>query len=507
MKEEIPMKLEQLKDEYPKTPKMIHDRILQTVEEQMKATSGTSSSDTKKVIFVKRSWKKTAAFTLAAVLTVGATAFAGSQIYKWYTQKEGNYGLKINGVTENTSAPEQIPVLSVTPAYLPEGMQKAQDGSDKYSFSSTPNQGGLSMFIIAMDTSFSSDTLPLADTHVTSFEEVEINGQNALYLEFNRKSNGQDIVFDKKIYISYPEYWQILEINLGADISKEDALKIAQNLKVSPTGKTQSLSEQVCWSDMLNNFENASPEKGSDTADLAKEEKAASKLLNTSVKGSHKVGEDFPLWFTLTSSAKPNELSTADDSIHAKVSKVQVADDLSLLDKTYMDDRLLAAADSDGKLVKNRIQYIQSGDGIHTLDKTLYTEEVPLKLVYLTVEFTNTGKYDLSDICYYARFESVIKKDGKYVFYDRAAEDGNDDTDTIIDSGYAFDAEMDYYDITDSSKGNGKNNISSLKPGETKIIHIGKLVNADELDKLYLNLYNGTEELTPQHIGYVDIRQ
>ena len=111
-----------------------------------------------------------------------------------------------------------------------------------------------------MDTSFSSDTLPLADTHVTSSEEVEINGQNALYLEFNRKSNGQDIVFDKKIYISYPEYWQILEINLGADISKEDALKIAQNLKVSPTGKTQSLSEQVCWSDMLNNFENANPE-------------------------------------------------------------------------------------------------------------------------------------------------------------------------------------------------------------------------------------------------------
>ena len=42
------MKLEQLKDEYPKTPKMIHDRILQTVEEQMKATSGTSSSDTKR---------------------------------------------------------------------------------------------------------------------------------------------------------------------------------------------------------------------------------------------------------------------------------------------------------------------------------------------------------------------------------------------------------------------------------------------------------------------------
>ena len=123
------------------------------------------------------------------------------------------------------------------------------------------------------------------------------------------------------------------------------------------------------------------------------------------------------------------------------------------------------------------------------------------------MEFTNTGKYDLSDICYFARFESVIKKDGKYAFYDRAAEDGNDDTDMTVDSGYALDTEMDYYDLIDSSKGNGKNFITSLKPGETKTIHIGKLVNADELDKLYLNLYNGTEELTPQHSGYVDIRQ
>ena len=68
---------------------------------------------------------------------------------------------------------------------------------------------------------------------------------------------------------------------------------------------------------------------------------------------------------------------------------------------------------------------------------------------------------------------------------------------------------MDYYDVRGGERNN--NYIPSIKPGETVTVHLAKVVNEDELDKMYLVLDGEGNRLefseNALKAGYVDIRQ
>ena len=102
------------------------------------------------------------------------------------------------------------------------------------------------------------------------------------------------------------------------------------------------------------------------------------------------------------------------------------------------------------------------------------------------------------------------KSEAGYVIYNRALSDNDENSSFIEASSLGGFGDMDYYD-TFGGNNDGSNYIPSIEPGETVTVHIAKVVNKDETDKMYLNLSTSGDsaEFTKEAlgIGYVDIRQ
>lgn len=484
------MRLEHLKDEYPAVPEDIHKMIEREVNIQLK-------NEGDKAKYKRWSKKKVAIIALAATMALGTTVFAGANLYKMYAEKEGKYGLKTGIVADDSSVnadsytvPEEIPALSIKTNYLPEGMVAAEDGSNKYSYAETPNQGGVSINTIVMDEELSKDKLPVSDTYVTASETLSINDQDAVYIERQVENDG-NISFDKKIYIAYPEYWQVLEVYVGQDVSKEEALKVVENIELQPTGETSLLSEAYTWSDMLN-----------DETGAASDVKLTASIEE--MKNTHKIGEEFPVQ---CSASTETEEWVEVNSIHAKVSDVQILDDFEILNDEFVDSRMKSALDEDGKLTKNVVYYMKGGNGIESLNETVRTEDINQKLVYTTVEYTNVGDEELKDVLFFSCFVGLVGDENGYTFYDRALCDNDENTEYVSTSTIGGFGEMDYYDIHSGERNN--NYISSIKPGETVTVHFAKIVNEDEMDKMYMSLECAPYEFSEEALetGYVDLRQ
>ncbi|MDD3361466.1 MAG: DUF4367 domain-containing protein [Hespellia sp.] len=493
------LNLNHLKEEFPEMPNQMREMMEKEVAKQLSEEQQGKTSQRRTY---KRSWKKVAVIALAASLALGGTAYAGVKLYQLQMQKEGAYGLKAGVIKTDTAdadekleVPAEIPVLSIDPQYLPDGMVRPEDGMSKYFYENTPYTGGISIATIAMDENLSADQLPLVDTNVIASEGISVNGQDGIYLEKDIIAENQNS-FNKKIYIAYPEYWQILEIFIGEDVSKDEAIKIAENLKVTGTQEMQKVSDIGSWSTLLKQDGDPLEGMGEKQTVTAQE-----------MKNLHKIGDTFPME-TVAATDTTDWLET--ECIDATVTDVQILDNISILDPAYAgDSEITSQIDAEGNLISNKIYYLKTGDGINNLDNIVRTEEIPQKLVYVTIELKNTSETELKDVIYFGTFNRAVEKDGVYTFYDRAKEDGDDQTNAISYEGSSPLGEMVYYDIHGGTRNN--NYITSLMPQESVTLHIAGIVNEDELDKMYLNLSTsgGTTSFTEEALkmGYVDIRQ
>lgn len=468
------MKLENLRKEAPQMPQDIRVMIEKEVAMQMqketkkKQTFGKSG---------KMTWKKAAVFAAAATLTVGTTVFAGEKLHQWRVEQEGQYAI-LAGMNTPDSTPAVEPVkeaqvLTFKPGYLPEGMIGESDGY-KFFNSDTPYQGGISLGFETMTEDFSTKKWQIYETDVLSEEMLTIGEHEALYLKKpSSLGDGDGVIFDKTFYVAYPEYGQILFAFVGEDLSKEEAVKILEGIEVTPTGETMPLKDS--------SYDPKAREETS--SDLGEERKALQKLMQQ----PYKLGEELQIT----------------EEISAKVTKVELFDDLSPLKSGYVDEELQKAVDENGRLRKDKVSYIKAGNHVDTLDEVVKTEETDRKLVYTTVELKNTSEHDLKDVLYYAEFAGITEDSDGYSFYDRAVQNGEKIADgAYSDIGICGFGEMDYFDVQGGENKNGNNYISSIKAGETVTVHIAKLMRADELDKMYLAFQNDYGEPA----GYIDIR-
>ena len=224
------------------------------------------------------------------------------------------------------------------------------------------------------------------------------------------------------------------------------------------------------------------------------------------MKEFYDVGEEFKLQYIF------DEYMGVPDYVSAKVTDVQVADDLSLLgDSPYISEGWKEEIGEDGKLLENEIQYIQKGDGIDTKDEVIKTETVAQKLVYITVEYTNHSEETLENLRYNFSLAGIREVDGEYVLYDRAELEQDAEWNDVV---YKGEGTLEYgtigfYDLHSGERDN--NYIPSMEPGETVTVHFAQIVNEDELEYMYLNLgdFSGGIEFTSEALnqGYVDIRQ
>ena len=165
--------------------------------------------------------------------------------------------------------------------------------------------------------------------------------------------------------------------------------------------------------------------------------------------------------------------------------------------------------DSNGKLVKNKVSYIKSGDGVNSVDRVIKTENVNQKLVYATVTYTNNSDQEIKHMLYIGNLALIRHENGEYHIYNAMEQSGNG-YDRVSWDGVAHTAEMTYSSVREDY-GNGGNYISSLKPGESIQVNMAWIVNENDLADMYLNLdgeggaYDFGEGML--EAGVVDIRK
>lgn len=531
------MRLEDMKHEFPKMPENMRAMIEREVEKQMKTSteqssrennrkgSSTGSENSKSSTGggnsksstgggnsksstgsknrgsarrrSKRMARRTLVAALVAAMALGTTVFAGV-VYQMHAKSAGKYAVEVKtegngGESAGTEDIErtnvEIPKVKMELSYVPEGMVETETG--KYSYEDNLYSGGISIAFYAMDTGDAQ--FEMLEKGVIASEEMNVNGYSGVYLEYQNLSE-DEISFNQRIYVAYTDVHYVMEMFVGSDMTKEEALKVAEGVKLTPVTDETEAQNIVCdysWSGYLAGLEEAE----------ATEEFSETAVDKSELSNTHAVGESF----TFNTFA-----SDVDRSLSVKVADVQICDDINLLDTSKLEQDEIAelskVTDQNGKLLTTELSYVKWGDGVDSLSEIVKTKEVGQKLIYATVEYTNPNDFELNDVLFNAGLVKM-REDGNVMrMYFGETGDGWDE---VQYSGPAMYREMWYYDVHGGERGN--NYITKIGAGETVTVHMAWVVPEEELSYCYLNLdpYGGCYEFsnTSLTLGYVDINQ
>ena len=461
------MRLDELKNDFPDIPDFIHDMIQEEVEKQVNSSNITPMQRKSKL---NRSISRVAAAAAVCIIATSTVAYAGTKLYHMYLEKQGNYGtlttIKSDENSEDVKLPEEIHEISVTSNYIPEGMEWTV-GRYKLGYKDALDKAGITIDTVLMDKK--SLDKSLLDRNVIESENHVFGSYDGIYLKYNT-INGENS-FDQRIYLLCPEEYRVLTLYIGNTISKEEAYKFAENLVITEEDEMIKTADMITWSDIIE------PTVYADKIDVT----------TNGQLPIRQIGEAFNL-DSYAEDNNGNNITT--DKVTACVDKVQIADNLQLLDSDKIPKAWKTAVDANGKLVQNHLSYIKKGDGVNNLDSVVREENMDQKLLFLTVTYTNISEEELNHMLYLGTLIALSKQDdGTYTVYMPGTEAG-EDYDYYTSDGVAKTAEMTYCSVQDDY-GKGKNYIPSLKPGESVQVNMAWIVNEKDIKNLYLNL-NGT---------------
>lgn len=499
------MRLEDIKDTFPKMPEDIKNMIENEVAVQIKSRQEESmdpentrqsekTEENAKIIKYRKKRKDTVrrmlVASMAAALALATTVGAGV-VYQMHNEKVGKYGVKTKIEGQQTAETENLGAktdyVELTTSYLPDGMVQTEEG--KYSFEDNYMEGGISMVVYRLPQNEKVDDL--LSTDVAESEELEVGGRPAVYL-------GKVSSAAKKLYVIYAEHGYMLEMFAFPDVTKDEMIRIAEGLTVVPSEKTEgNCVMQLCdW----NQTEEAE-EKGEPVDSDSDREFSFDK---TKMENTHAIGESINM-----------EHAGIDNmpGLTATVTSVELSDNSSILADGMLDADAMKAFDADGNLLPMKLEYIKSGDGINTTDEVVETETLPQKIVYATVKYENNGTETLHDIMYNGGIAFLEEKGSQMQFADYFLL--SDEEKASIGCDYrelervGFSQEVYLSDVTGGERNN--NYINELKPGESVTIHFAFKIPEEKLGEMYLTLSNTggvySYDETSLAVGYVDIRQ
>lgn len=430
------MRLEDMKNDIPETPDFIHNMIQNEVAKQL--------ADNKVANLRRRKrWTapKVAAVAAACALAVSTAVYAGVNLYHWFLEKQGSYGVSVKidagDAAKKTVLPDEVPEVDL------------------------------------------------------DSEERTFGKYQGIYLKYN--SITENGALNQRIYLVCPDLYRVLMIYIGDDVSKDEAIKVAENLVIEGNTTMVKTAGLPTWSgEMIS-------EKTEDDND------EISTSVNEKKLPIYQIGDTFDLDVI----GENTNGEYLEKTISAKVDSVQISDDLQLLDPDKIPQEWAEAIDADGKLSTNTLNYVKSGDGIDSLDEIVKSEEVNQKLVYVTVTYTNHSNEEIDHMLYLGALLTLTKENGKVQLY-IPTEQAGDGYDYISWDGVAKTGGMVYYSVSENY-GNGGNYISSIKPGESVQLNMAWIVNESDLKNLYLNVtgdgasYEFSEYILKK--GLVDIRK
>lgn len=466
-----------------KMPEKVTDRVEETLH--FLEEGGRSEKRVKKHF----SFQKAAAIALAAAVCVGTTAIAANQLYRMRLEKEKEYQANV-GISVDTTLPEEVAEVEIKVNYLPDGYAlDPNKGINHYYKNPEIADAGY-----MLGTPYLIDEAdPLIVLFAKDANTLQINGREAVYV--NQQNTSNEEWQNGTIYLVFEEVNRILTVEMWGYADKEELLQIAENVELVPTGKMTASADLPRWSDLIAIQQEEQAENERLLAELAAEEEQTLTANGEAMKNLHQIGDTF----AVRSYAGEGMDQT---TLNVSVKDVQTSEDLTLLKKEELiPESWKKLVGEDGRLMPVTLDYVKEGDGTDTLDEVVRTEEKPVKLVYATVEYTNTGDTVAKDAWFFAGLLYLTEENGTYQVYQRT----DDSYDYIVDENRSDDWEMGYYDVTGGERNN--NYIPEIQPGETKTVHVAWLVTEDNLDRMYMD-FTGTCALTEEALetGLVELQ-
>ena len=478
--------LDELKNAVPETPESFHRMVEQTVKTELGEAGKIIPISAKKgrralpAKFPQRRHLARLIATIAAiVILVPGLVYAAVRYYRMHLEEKGEYAIQLSITEEGTSSeeasevsplPETLPGVTLQVDPVPEGFRwtnprHLMDDTDPY-------RTGFFFTCAFLDTE--SFEQSLTEYYVTNKEELTLGEHAAVYVDHQ---SFRSPAFTQYLFVAYPEYQRIVIIYATNNIPKEDFLSMAGNMVLVPSGEEKDTDNLLTWSMYLKQINGFT-----DRAINSRPVKTDDEPINFT---RHQVGEtvqaDYPKGVDIT------------------LDNIQIEDDISLLDPVYLldrrgDNKFSGLVDEAGNLLPATVNFVRYGDGVNFLDTVVDTVEVPRKLLYSTITYTNTTDEAIEHMIFFPYFQIV-----GYWGHERLT---TSDYDTYFETPYInrdHDS-MIYYDIDDITT-DGGNHIPYLGPGESKTIHVAWIVTEDELPYIYLRF--GQE----QYSKMFDIRQ
>ena len=273
------MKLDDVKKDIPETPEFIHQMVLDEVKKQVGKNEVVVDLSEKSK---KRNWKgiHVAAVAVACIIGGSTIIYAGTKLYEIIMEKQGKYSVETKIEKDTTSEekglPEEMKEVTIETGYIPEGMEWRDE--IHISYKDTPMVGGFALETVLLDKNNFGKAL--TDINVVESEKGIWGGNEGIYLQY--QDFEQDGSFNQRMYLLYPEEYRVLIMYIGDDVSKEEAIKVAENISLVETERVLKTKDMYTWSEFI------SPE--TDTGEM----KIITKVPKSELK-VFKTGETFQM--------------------------------------------------------------------------------------------------------------------------------------------------------------------------------------------------------------------
>lgn len=426
-----------------------------------------------------KSLLKAVAMIVAALITIPATVYAASRLYNIYVVREGyrtQYSIEqLQPIDKSAKVP-----LSLKLSYLPEGIINTEDGI-KYSYHATPHQGGLSFSLYKVKDQYES---VLTSYYSESYETIEVNGRPGVIILKVENLVQTGTSFDKEMYILFEDIGYVLQVYIGEDLSKEEALFVAKGLELIITDEdiaTFPVSSQkdLPTKDEINekNEYRLKELESPDSSDHINIEKSSITEVNEA--------------YVISPLGKKERFSFV-------IEGISIHDSINGIDQSKFFDyegNIKPYIKEDGTIKGYERKWMKYGNGITSKHEVLSTEFVNSKYVEIAVRITNLQDVKIMDV-YMLPQLVMLEEYGSELQICLDNYVGNH----FFGGADAF-VYFDQPQFTDKLERNHYFFID-LEAREELEYHLGMFVDEDHLDNMFLRMTNEEwEEI------YIDIRQ
>lgn len=489
------MKKRDLKNAYGNVPAEFHNTVIRTLnglgstketaDSYNKVESFTMSEGVQVVSVGKRKrgfWRT--AIACALIIAVGSVGVISAKaIYPMVVNREGNYGLNIElepmaggqigesgsndsnasnlnemnlELNASKTAPEYV---RINIGYLPDDVLEDQG---KYSLGGGHEE---KCFTFVRDRIVEKKTF--TDVNIVDYEELEINGNKAILAKTAVKP------FSRRFYIYFENEAAFVMAYVTDDVSDEEIIKVMENITVEECTAEEA---NVC--------------SLTEAKEILKEEKEQEFWNNLYGMLEHeKVYEysEIELGQKMTY-GNYHESS----GLELSIDNIDVLDNISDLDdnsfnQSIAEDYLPNYTDENGNFIPHEREHYIEGDGVTApFRQVSRTDTITTKMVYVTLTVNNTT--DVSKPFIYQGFnintlaDAIASQNGEKKLEDIVAEE--DYTLPILWGDVHY---IDNNNVDRDGYQHGYNFLD-VPANSTQTIHIGFLVDEDQLDEAYITL-------------------